>query len=91
MATLRQMTSATLPYSTDVVSKVGILKDFFVTLFFVGLGMGIPVPEGTSVIMTTHPNAPAYRTAYRRRCPTPGPNRTVSPLPTPAGSIQPQR
>ncbi len=42
---------ATLPYSKEVVGKVGNVKDFFVTLFFVGLGMGIPRPEGVSVLM----------------------------------------
>ncbi|MEW5908369.1 MAG: cation:proton antiporter [Thermodesulfobacteriota bacterium] len=41
---------ANLPYSTDVLGKVGIVKDFFVTLFFVGLGMGIPVPDGLGVL-----------------------------------------
>lgn len=41
---------ASLPYSADVLSKVSVVKDFFVTLFFVGLGMGIPMPEGVSVL-----------------------------------------
>ncbi len=41
---------ASLPYSTDVLGKVGIVKDFFVTLFFVGLGMGIPLPDGFVVL-----------------------------------------
>ena len=42
---------ASLPYSTEIVGKVGVVKDFFVTLFFVGLGMGIPMPEGFDVLM----------------------------------------
>lgn len=42
---------ASLPYSIDVVSKVGVLKDFFVTLFFVALGMSIPVPDGFTVLL----------------------------------------
>jgi len=42
---------ASLPYSTDVLAKVGIVKDFFVTLFFVGLGMGIPLPDGFTVLI----------------------------------------
>jgi len=42
---------ANLPYSTDVLGKVGIVKDFFVTLFFVGLGMSIPMPDGVSVLL----------------------------------------
>jgi Kef-type K+ transport system membrane component KefB len=35
---------STFPYTLDVVAKVTTLRDFFVTLFFVGLGMTIPVP-----------------------------------------------
>jgi Kef-type K+ transport system membrane component KefB len=42
---------AALPYSTEVVAKVSNVRDFFVTLFFVGLGMGIPSPEGVEVIL----------------------------------------
>jgi len=40
------VTLATFPYALDVASKVTGLRDFFVTLFFVGLGMKIPVPTG---------------------------------------------
>jgi Kef-type K+ transport system membrane component KefB len=43
-------TIATSPYAYEVVSRVVHLRDFFVTLFFVGLGMSIPVPEGGDVI-----------------------------------------
>lgn len=42
---------ASLPYSTEIVGKVGVVKDFFVTLFFVGLGMGIPMPDGPDVLL----------------------------------------
>jgi Kef-type K+ transport system membrane component KefB len=35
---------STFPYTLDIVAKVASLRDFFVTLFFVGLGMTIPVP-----------------------------------------------
>lgn len=42
---------ASLPYSHEVVAKVTNLRDFFVTLFFVALGMGIPVPKGASVLL----------------------------------------
>jgi len=38
------MLLSTFPYTLDVVAKVTSLRDFFVTLFFVGLGMQIPVP-----------------------------------------------
>ncbi len=35
---------STFPYTLDVAAKVTSLRDFFVTLFFVGLGMSIPLP-----------------------------------------------
>jgi Kef-type K+ transport system membrane component KefB len=35
---------STFPYATDVVAKVTNIRDFFVTLFFVALGMAIPIP-----------------------------------------------
>jgi Kef-type K+ transport system membrane component KefB len=40
---------ASLPHSTEIVGKVGVVTSFFVTLFFVGLGMSIPVPSGWTV------------------------------------------
>ncbi|HEY3661776.1 MAG TPA: cation:proton antiporter [Chthoniobacterales bacterium] len=36
---------STFPYALDVTAKVTSLRDFFVTLFFVGLGMQIPFPS----------------------------------------------
>lgn len=36
---------STYPYTLDVASKVTSIRDFFVTLFFVGLGMSIPWPS----------------------------------------------
>lgn len=42
---------ASLPYSHEVVAKVTNLRDFFVTLFFVALGMGIPIPKGATVVV----------------------------------------
>ncbi|MCP3902183.1 MAG: sodium:proton exchanger [Planctomycetes bacterium] len=42
---------ASLPYSHEVVGRVSIVRDFFVTLFFVGLGMLIPVPDGPAVLI----------------------------------------
>lgn len=41
---------STFPYTLDVVAKVTSLRDFFVTLFFVGLGLAIPVPT-VSIIL----------------------------------------
>ena len=35
------------PYGADVISKVTGVRDFFVTLFFVALGMKVPVPSAT--------------------------------------------
>jgi Kef-type K+ transport system membrane component KefB len=40
---------STFPYNLDVVAKVVSIRDFFVTLFFVALGMQIPMPT-TGVI-----------------------------------------
>jgi voltage-gated potassium channel Kch len=42
---------ATFPYAHEVVAKVGNLRDFFITLFFVALGMSIPVPDGPTVLL----------------------------------------
>ncbi len=44
-------TIATLPYSTEIITKVNVVKDFFLTLFFVSLGLSIPAPSGFSVLV----------------------------------------
>lgn len=44
-------TIASLPYSIEIVTKVSVVKDFFVTLFFVGLGLSIPAPGGPAVFV----------------------------------------
>lgn len=36
---------STFPYHLDVTAKVTSLRDFFITLFFVGLGLRIPSPQ----------------------------------------------
>src|ERR1017187_3930471 len=41
---------STFPYTLDVVAKVTSLRDFFVTLFFVSLGMTIPVPTWNLIL-----------------------------------------
>ena len=41
---------STFPYSIDVASKVTTVRDFFVTLFFVALGMTIPTPTPTNLL-----------------------------------------
>ena len=43
---------STFPYTLDVVAKVTSLRDFFVTLFFVSLGMTIPMPTWNLVLYT---------------------------------------
>jgi Kef-type K+ transport system membrane component KefB len=43
---------STFPYTLDVVAKVTSIRDFFVTLFFVGLGMLIPVPTVDALLWT---------------------------------------
>jgi Kef-type K+ transport system membrane component KefB/voltage-gated potassium channel Kch len=35
---------STFPYALDVTAKVTALRDFFITLFFVALGMMVPLP-----------------------------------------------
>jgi voltage-gated potassium channel Kch len=40
---------STFPYALDVTAKVTSLRDFFITLFFVALGMMIPLPKGAVI------------------------------------------
>ncbi|NNJ64238.1 MAG: hypothetical protein HKP16_01640, partial [Xanthomonadales bacterium] len=42
---------ANLPSSTEIITKVATVKDFFITLFFVALGVSIPMPESWDVII----------------------------------------
>jgi len=42
---------ANLPSSTEIITKVATVKDFFITLFFVALGISIPMPESVNVII----------------------------------------
>jgi Kef-type K+ transport system membrane component KefB len=41
---------STFPYTIDVAARVNTLRDFFVTLFFVSLGMQIPAPSAELAI-----------------------------------------
>lgn len=43
---------ASYPYHLDVVSKISSLRDFFITLFFVSLGLQIPLPNANVIQMT---------------------------------------
>ena len=40
---------STFPYALDVTAKVTALRDFFITLFFVALGMMVPLPTGSII------------------------------------------
>jgi len=42
---------ANLPSATEIITKVTTVKDFFITLFFVALGISIPMPESIDVII----------------------------------------
>ena len=42
---------ATLPSSTEIITKVATVKDFFITLFFVALGISIPMPDSLDVLL----------------------------------------
>jgi Kef-type K+ transport system membrane component KefB len=42
---------STFPYNLDVVAKVVSIRDFFVTLFFVALGMQIPMPTAEVLLV----------------------------------------
>lgn len=42
---------STFPYALDVTAKVTTLRDFFITLFFVALGMTIPLPTASIITL----------------------------------------
>ncbi len=44
---------STFPYNLDVIAKVTNIRDFFITLFFVSLGMQIPNPLDNISVLTT--------------------------------------
>jgi Kef-type K+ transport system membrane component KefB len=46
-ALIAGMALSAFPYSLDLIAKVVSIRDFFVTLFFVALGMKIPVPSAS--------------------------------------------
>ncbi len=54
-ALIAGMSIAAFPYGVDVISKIGGIRDFFVTLFFVALGLQVPQPTpavlGMSVLI----------------------------------------
>jgi Kef-type K+ transport system membrane component KefB len=42
---------ANLRSATEIITKVSTVKDFFITLFFVALGVSIPAPESLDVVI----------------------------------------
>lgn len=42
---------ATFPYSAEFNGKIKYIRDFFITLFFAGLGMQIPLPSVQAIAM----------------------------------------
>jgi hypothetical protein len=42
---------ASFPYGTEVVSRVGGIRDFFITLFFVALGLKVPSPTPALLLL----------------------------------------
>jgi Kef-type K+ transport system membrane component KefB len=67
---------STFPYNLDVIAKVITIRDFFVTLFFVALGMQIPVPTpgvlavaaGTSLFLVATRFLTVFPILYATRC-----------------------
>jgi voltage-gated potassium channel Kch len=56
---------STFPYNLDVIAKVVNIRDFFVTLFFVSLGMRIPNPLDDTSILATAAVASAFLVGSR--------------------------
>jgi len=50
-ALIAGLSISTYPYHLDVAAKVNSLRDFFVTLFFVGLGLTVPLPAWDPIRM----------------------------------------
>jgi Kef-type K+ transport system membrane component KefB len=67
---------STFPYNLDVIAKVITIRDFFVTLFFVALGMQIPAPTpwvlavaaGTSLFLVATRFVSVFPILYATRC-----------------------
>ncbi len=56
---------STFPYNLDVIAKVVNIRDFFVTLFFVALGMQIPNPLAEPALLATAAIASLFLIASR--------------------------
>jgi len=59
---------STFPYALDVTAKVTSLRDFFITLFFVALGMTIPLPTmavvGLALVLVAFTLASRFLTVF---------------------------
>ncbi len=49
-AMIAGVSMSSFPYNLDVIAKIRALRDFFVTLFFVSLGMQIVVSSSSVII-----------------------------------------
>lgn len=52
-ALIAGVVTASFPYHLDVSTKVAILRDFFITVYFIMLGMMIPVPNERVILLAT--------------------------------------
>jgi Kef-type K+ transport system membrane component KefB/Trk K+ transport system NAD-binding subunit len=52
-ALIAGMTIASFPYGTEVIGRLSGVRDFFVTLFFVALGLKVPAPSGQVIALAS--------------------------------------
>ena len=50
-ALIAGMVIAAFPYGTEVIARLSGVRDFFVTLFFVALGLQVPMPTGSVLLV----------------------------------------
>ena len=50
-ALIAGMTIASFPYGTEVIGRLAGVRDFFVTLFFVALGLKVPAPSLDLIVL----------------------------------------
>jgi Kef-type K+ transport system membrane component KefB/Trk K+ transport system NAD-binding subunit len=50
-ALIAGMVIAAFPYGTEVITRLSGVRDFFVTLFFVALGLRVPAPSGRLLLV----------------------------------------
>jgi Kef-type K+ transport system membrane component KefB len=51
-ALIAGMVIAAFPYGVEVIARLSGVRDFFLTLFFVALGMKMPLPTGRLLLLT---------------------------------------